>query len=113
MARVPRESMHQPILRERELDGLLLPGHGKPVFIDGQRAALSAHLKTEGIPHAIYYPKALHQLPVFADGPAQARWDDLTETIRASDEVISLPMHTELDGGQQSLIAEVIRRFFA
>ncbi|MEM6645600.1 MAG: DegT/DnrJ/EryC1/StrS family aminotransferase [Bacteroidota bacterium] len=80
---------------------------------DGQRDALSAHLKTEGIPHAIYYPKALHQLPVFADGPAQARWDDLTETIRASGEVLSLPMHTELDGGQQSLIAEVIRRFFA
>ncbi|GAB5517772.1 MAG: DegT/DnrJ/EryC1/StrS family aminotransferase [Rhodothermales bacterium] len=79
---------------------------------DGQRDALTAHLKAAAIPHAIYYPKALHQLPVFADGPAQARWDDLPETIRACAEVLSLPMHTELDEAQQSHIADVVQAFF-
>jgi dTDP-4-amino-4,6-dideoxygalactose transaminase len=74
------------------------------------RDALRAHLKAEGIPHAIYYPTALHRLPVFADMPG-ARHGDMTATEQACDEVLSLPMHTELTAAQQERVAEVVLDF--
>ena len=75
--------------------------------LPGGRDGLAAHLKAKGIPHAIYYPVALHQLPVFAD-QTDVRHDDLSETERAAAEVISLPMHTELTAEQQTHIAETV-----
>lgn len=77
----------------------------------GRRDALAVHLKSEGIPHAVYYPVPLQRLPVFADGGA--RWGDLTHTNQAAAEVISLPMHTELDHEQQALIAGAVNEFLS
>lgn len=78
--------------------------------LPGGRDALANHLKAEGIPHAIYYPVALHQLPVFTDAHL-TRHGDMTETERAAAEVISLPMHTELTTEQQEYIAKAVLDF--
>lgn len=77
-----------------------------PEVPDG-RDGLAAHLKAQGIPHAIYYPVPLHRLPVFAQQEG-ARHGDLTETERAAAEVISLPMHTELTEDQQRYVADAV-----
>ena len=76
----------------------------------GGRDALAAHLKVNGIPHGVYYPVPLHQLPVFAEAGA-ARQGVMTETERAAAEVVSLPMHTELTIEQQEYIAEAVLDF--
>lgn len=66
-----------------------------------QRDQVAAQLKTRQIPSAVYYPKCLHEQPVFAS--AGARWGDFPEAEKASREVLSLPMHpflTEADQDQ-------------
>ncbi|NNE46508.1 MAG: DegT/DnrJ/EryC1/StrS family aminotransferase [Rhodothermales bacterium] len=75
------------------------------------RDGLAAHLKSAGIPHAVYYPTALHQLPVFKDGHAACRIGEMTHTETAAQEVISLPMHTELTGAQQGRVVDAIAEF--
>ncbi len=75
------------------------------------RGALSRRLSENGIPHAVYYPVPLHRLPVFAGGGYGARWGSMVHTENAAREVLSLPMHTELEESQQSFIAETIRTF--
>lgn len=77
--------------------------------VSGGRDGLAAHLKEQGIPHAVYYPVPLHRLPVFSDGGCRA--GELTETERAAEEVISLPMHTELTEEQQEYIADAVLEF--
>ena len=73
-----------------------------------KRDELSAFLKGRKVPHAIYYPVPLHKLPVFADSMQHV---SLPETDRAAAEVISLPMHTELNEEQQVYIAHTIKEF--
>ncbi|MFT5142524.1 MAG: UDP-2-acetamido-2-deoxy-ribo-hexuluronate aminotransferase [Thalassolituus oleivorans] len=73
---------------------------------NGSRDALEAHLKALKIPNAVYYPVPLQRLPVFAEGGA--RWGDLSHTNKAADEVISLPMHTELTDAQLTYIASAV-----
>lgn len=75
----------------------------------GGRDGLADHLKQKGVPHAIYYPVPLHQLPVFSDG--KCRMGDLSETELAAREVISLPMHTELTEEQQDYIADCVIQY--
>jgi dTDP-4-amino-4,6-dideoxygalactose transaminase len=76
------------------------------------RDALAARLKEARIPHAVYYPVPLHRLPVFAPGgEAECRHDDMVHTDRAADEVLSLPMHTELTPEQIATITEAVGAF--
>jgi dTDP-4-amino-4,6-dideoxygalactose transaminase len=76
-----------------------------------KRDGLAAHLKEKGIPHAIYYPIPLHLQKAFMI--AGNRKGDFPITERACDEVLSLPMHTELNEEQQGYIAETIRGFYS
>ncbi|HET6569383.1 MAG TPA: DegT/DnrJ/EryC1/StrS family aminotransferase [Rhodothermales bacterium] len=78
--------------------------------IPGGRDGLARHLKAKGIPHAIYYPVALHQLPVFAER-TDVQHGGLAETEKAAAEVISLPMHTELTPEQQEHVAGAVLEF--
>ena len=73
-----------------------------------KRDELSLFLKERKIPHAIYYPVPLHKLPVFS---ASMQHVHLPETDRAAEEVLSLPMHTELTEEQQVYIANTIKEF--
>jgi dTDP-4-amino-4,6-dideoxygalactose transaminase len=76
-----------------------------------KRDGLAAHLKEKGIPHAIYYPIPLHLQKAFMI--AGNRKGDFPITERACDEVLSLPMHTELNEEQQGYIAETVRGFYS
>jgi len=77
---------------------------------NGQRDALMAHLQAQGIPCAIYYPIPLHRQKAYAD--ARYHEADFAVTNQLSDEVISLPMHTELDADQIAYITQAVLDFF-
>ena len=72
------------------------------------RDALGEALKAEGIPSAVYYPKCLHEQPVYA--PLGHKWGDFPESERASREVISLPMHPYLTEAEQDKVVAAVRR---
>jgi UDP-2-acetamido-2-deoxy-ribo-hexuluronate aminotransferase len=72
------------------------------------RDELGTALKAAGIPSAVYYPKCLHEQPVFAS--LGYKWGDFPESEKASREVISLPMHPFLAESDQDRVVESIRR---
>ncbi len=93
-----------------------------PVVIDGglstwaqytvehdDRDALGAHLKTHGVPTAMYYPKPTHQQKAYQRFPEGA--GGMANTDAAAGRVISLPMHPYLDERTQDQIAAAIRDF--
>ncbi len=71
------------------------------------RDAVGEKLKAQGIPSAVYYPKCLHEQPVFAS--LGYRWGDFPESEKASRDVISLPMHPFLAEPEQDQIAAALR----
>jgi len=73
---------------------------------NGKRDALAERLQSEGIPHGIYYPIPLHQQKAYSDERYVDA--DFKVTNQLSDEVISLPMHTELDDEQINHIAKIV-----
>jgi len=68
---------------------------------------VGAALKSSGIPTAIYYPKCLHEQPVFA--PLGYRIGDFPVAEKASREVLSLPMHPFLQEDEQDTIIEAVK----
>ncbi len=77
---------------------------------NGQRDALNAFLETKGVPSMIYYPVALHMQTAYQDPRYKA--GDFPVTEQLVDEVISLPMHTELEPDQMALIINSVLEFF-
>jgi dTDP-4-amino-4,6-dideoxygalactose transaminase len=75
----------------------------------GNRQALADFLKSKGIPSMIYYPIALHQQPVFK---AEHGNFELPVSQRLCEEVISLPMHTEMTDEQRDYLVGAVREFF-
>jgi UDP-2-acetamido-2-deoxy-ribo-hexuluronate aminotransferase len=71
------------------------------------RDSLGAKLKEAGIPSAVYYPKCLHEQPVFAN--LEYKWGDLPVSEKASREVISLPMHPFLTEAEQDQIVAAVK----
>jgi len=71
------------------------------------RDTLGAKLKEAGIPTAVYYPKCLHEQPVFAD--LGHRWGDFPAAEQASREVISLPMHPFLSESDQNCVVDAVK----
>jgi UDP-2-acetamido-2-deoxy-ribo-hexuluronate aminotransferase len=76
---------------------------------NGKRDELHKHLLEKGIPNAIYYPVALHSQKAYTD--SRYKEEDFPVTNNLIKTVISLPMHTELDKEQLTLITETIRNF--
>ncbi|MEO0570224.1 MAG: DegT/DnrJ/EryC1/StrS family aminotransferase [Bacteroidota bacterium] len=74
-----------------------------------KRDSLIQHLNKNGVPCGVYYPIPLHQQKAYTD----SRYDesDFTVTNRLVKEVVSLPMHTELDDEQISFITKLIIEF--
>ncbi|NJO54641.1 MAG: DegT/DnrJ/EryC1/StrS family aminotransferase [Bacteroidales bacterium] len=77
----------------------------------GRRDRLAADLRQQGVPTAIYYPKALHQQVAYRHFPVAD--GGLAVTEKLVDEVISLPMHGYLDEATQGRIIEAVRRALA
>jgi UDP-2-acetamido-2-deoxy-ribo-hexuluronate aminotransferase len=73
------------------------------------RDQVAERLKSAGIPTAVYYPKCLHEQPIFAG--LGCHWGDFPESERASREVLSLPMHPFLsEADQDKVIMELNRQ---
>tara|TARA_B110000091_G_C13779629_1_gene460509 strand:+ start:152 stop:1300 length:1149 start_codon:yes stop_codon:yes gene_type:complete len=77
---------------------------------NGKRDELHKHLLEKEIPNAIYYPVALHSQKAYRD--TRYKEDDFPVTNNLIKTVISLPMHTELDKEQLTLITKTIINFF-
>jgi UDP-2-acetamido-2-deoxy-ribo-hexuluronate aminotransferase len=71
------------------------------------RDAVASKLKEQGIPTAVYYPKCLHEQPVFAG--SGYKWGDFPEAEKASREVISLPMHPFLTEPDQDKVVAALK----
>ncbi len=73
------------------------------------RDALVQHLNTKGIPCGVYYPIPLHSQKAYVDD----RYDEANfpVTNQLVKEVISLPMHTELDDEQIDFITQTVIDF--
>ncbi|PKA97626.1 dTDP-4-amino-4,6-dideoxygalactose transaminase [Flavobacteriaceae bacterium MAR_2009_75] len=78
---------------------------------NGKRDALAKHLTEKQIPFGIYYPIPLHSQKAYAD--ERYNEDDFTVTNQLVKEVISLPMHTELDDEQIDYITRAVIEFVA
>lgn len=76
---------------------------------NGMRNELHQHLLDNGIPNAIYYPVPLHSQKAYQDD--RYNEDDFKVTNQLIDEVISLPMHTELDDDQLEFITNTVNNF--
>ena len=76
---------------------------------NGKRDALATHLSEKGIPFGIYYPIPLHSQKAYRD--TRYKEADFPVTNQLVKEVISLPMHTELDDEQIGFITQTILNF--
>ncbi|NQX76341.1 DegT/DnrJ/EryC1/StrS family aminotransferase [Gilvibacter sp.] len=76
---------------------------------NGKRDALAAHLNEKGIPCGVYYPIPLHRQKAYQDD--RYREEDFAVTNQLCQEVISLPMHTELDQEQIDFITKTVLDF--
>jgi dTDP-4-amino-4,6-dideoxygalactose transaminase len=76
---------------------------------DGKRDALKKWLDEKDIPNMVYYPVPLHQQKAFK---MYKSGDKFTVTEQLCTEVLSLPMHTELDQEQMQRITSSVVEFF-
>jgi dTDP-4-amino-4,6-dideoxygalactose transaminase len=73
------------------------------------RDALAAHLKTQGVPTAVYYPVPMHQQRPYAAFPQGPGGLPVSEAKAAT--VIALPMHPYLEAAVQDEIIAAVRGF--
>ena len=78
-------------------------------IINADRDALMQHLLDKGIPCAIYYPIPLHSQKAYVD--ARYKEEDFPITNQLVKEVLSLPMHTELDDEQIKFITDSVLEY--
>jgi dTDP-4-amino-4,6-dideoxygalactose transaminase len=70
------------------------------------RDRVAQSLNEKNIPYGIYYPIALHRQEAYRAAGKPTGTFPVTE--KATDEVLSLPMHTELDEEQQKCIVQSV-----
>lgn len=78
--------------------------------LSGNRDELSKYLNDNNIPHGIYYPIPLHKQKAYSN--KNYKEEDFTISNMMSEQVISLPMHSELDNDQIRFICDKINKFF-
>ena len=76
---------------------------------NGKRDALVAHFKEKDIPCGVYYPIPLHKQKAYLDD--RYKEEDFPVTNQLVKEVISLPMHTELEDEQIDYITSTLIDF--
>jgi UDP-2-acetamido-2-deoxy-ribo-hexuluronate aminotransferase len=77
--------------------------------VNTNRDELAKYLNENGIPCGIYYPIPLHKQKAYID--ERYKEEDFSVTNALSDQVISLPMHTELDDEQIAYITSKLLEF--
>ncbi len=78
-------------------------------IMNGKRDELARHLAEKNIPFGVYYPIPLHKQKAYMD--PRYNESDFPVTNELINEVISLPMHTELEDDQISFITDTIIHF--
>ena len=78
-------------------------------IVGADRDALVQYLQQNDIPCGVYYPIPLHLQKAYVD--TRYKEEDFTVTNQLIDEVISLPMHSELDEDQIQFICKTIEAF--
>ena len=99
-----------------EIDELLTPkviDNSEHVFhqytlrvLNGKRDNFKTYLSDLGIPSMIYYPIPIHKQKPYRNNQTLKNTDKLCE------EVISLPIHTEIENSNQEYIIENVLNFF-
>tara|TARA_B100001564_G_scaffold358184_1_gene376177 strand:+ start:156 stop:1256 length:1101 start_codon:yes stop_codon:yes gene_type:complete len=74
--------------------------------LKGKRDDFKSYLNDIGIPSMIYYPIPIHKQKPYRNHQI------LENTDKLSDEVISLPIHTELESSNQDFIIDKITKYF-
>jgi dTDP-4-amino-4,6-dideoxygalactose transaminase len=77
---------------------------------DGRRDDLRRHLTEQEIPHNVYYPVPLYEQEAFRHLSGAVKFLPVTDQL--CKEVISLPIHTEMNETIQNQIIEAVRSFF-
>ena len=75
-------------------------------ILNEKRDELKLYLSDLGIPTMIYYPVPIHKQKPYRNNQILENTDIL------SNEVISLPIHTEIENSNQDYIIENILKFF-
>ena len=75
------------------------------------RDTLGEKLKGKGIPTAVYYPKCLHEQPVFSH--LGYSYGDFPAAEAASREVLSLPLNPYLTEAEQDFVIQGVREALA
>lgn len=78
---------------------------------NGKRIELMQYLNSKNIPNKVYYPVPVHAHKPYADSSIFDK-SKLQNTLQLSEEVLSLPMHTELDQEQLTFITQTVNNFF-
>ncbi|OIQ22577.1 MAG: transcriptional regulator [Flavobacterium sp. MedPE-SWcel] len=78
-------------------------------IVNADRDGLMKHLQGKDIPCAIYYPIPLHNQKAYTD--SRYNEEDFVVTNQLAKEVISLPMHTELEDEQIKYMTDAILEF--
>ena len=78
--------------------------------LSGNRDQLSKFLNDNNIPHGIYYPIPLHKQKAYTD--INYNEENFKISNMMSEQVISLPMHSELDNDQIKFICNKVKEFF-
>ena len=78
-------------------------------IVGADRDALVVHLQQHDIPCGVYYPIPLHLQKAYAD--KRYKEEDFAVTNQLIKQVISLPMHSELDEDQIQFICKTILAF--
>ncbi len=76
----------------------------------GCREALQEHLNKKNVPSMIYYPVPLYKQEAFSDCAPKDLLLPITEQL--CDEVMSLPIHTEMAAETQEYIIQSVKEFF-
>lgn len=77
-----------------------------------KRDALQAYLQTQNVPSMVYYPVPLYAQAAFAPILGEISAADFATTNALCQQVISLPMHTELDQQQLAYIVAAVASQF-
>jgi dTDP-4-amino-4,6-dideoxygalactose transaminase len=77
---------------------------------NGKRDGLKSYLESKGIPSMIYYPVPLYKQVAFQQYAPEGFSLPVTEQL--CQEVLSLPIHTEMNEDTQNFIIEAIQNFF-
>ena len=77
---------------------------------NSDRDKLAEHLSGDNIPYGIYYPLPLHKQKAYHNDSYIE--DNFKVTNKMVNQVISLPMHSELDENQIDYISSSIKSFF-